>query len=93
MRELALAGVEGLHGPTKYNGLAESGAVLDPHIICKSLGDCPTRHLVRDEGVAGSNPATPTNTYLNPHAIRHHFRHRYVGTHVKSSRLELKLAV
>src|SRR5262245_28552979 len=21
-------------------------------------------HLVRDEGVAGSNPATPTNTYL-----------------------------
>ena len=46
--------MEGLHGPTKYNGLAESGTVLDPHIICKNLGDCPTRqaerHLVRDEG-------------------------------------------
>jgi hypothetical protein len=60
--------VEGLHGSTKYNGLAESGAVLDPHIICKNLGDCPTaqpeHHLVRDEGVAGSNPATPTN-YLS----------------------------
>ena len=42
MRELALAGVEGLHGPTKYNGLAESGAVLDPYIICKDLRDCPT---------------------------------------------------
>ena len=65
MRELALAGVEGLHGSTKYNGLAESGAVLDPHIIYKNLGGCPTRHaeghLVRDEGVAGLNPATPTN--------------------------------
>jgi hypothetical protein len=23
------------------------------------------KHLVRDEGVAGSNPATPTNTYQN----------------------------
>jgi hypothetical protein len=58
-------GVEGLHDSTKCNGLAESGAVLDPRIICKNLGDCPTdhagRHLVRDEGVAGSNPATPTS--------------------------------
>ena len=34
--------MEGLHGPTKYNGLAESGAVLDPHIISRNLGDCPT---------------------------------------------------
>jgi hypothetical protein len=55
-----------MHGPTKYNSLAESGAVLDPHIICKNLGDYPTahaeRHLVRDEGVAGSNPATPTSS-------------------------------
>jgi hypothetical protein len=40
--DLALAGVEGLHGPTKYISLAESGAVLDPHIICRDLGDCPT---------------------------------------------------
>ena len=23
-------------------------------------------HLVRDEGVAGSNPATPTNSQVNP---------------------------
>jgi hypothetical protein len=55
-----VSGVEGLHGPAKYNGLAESGADLDPHIICKNLGNCPTahaeRHFVRDEGVAGSNP-------------------------------------
>jgi hypothetical protein len=57
-----MAGVEGLQRTTKYNGLAESGAVLDPHIICKNLDDCPTahadRHLVRDDG--SSNPATPT---------------------------------
>jgi hypothetical protein len=63
-----MAGVEGLHDPTKYNSLAESGAVLDPYIICKDLRDCPTahaeRHLVRDEGVAGSNPATPTSFLL-----------------------------
>jgi hypothetical protein len=60
-----MAGVEGLHGPTKYNGLAESGAVLDPHIICRNLRDCPTdhaeRHLVRDEGVAGSDGARPSH--------------------------------
>ena len=28
--------------PTKYISLAESGAVLDPYIICKDLRDCPT---------------------------------------------------
>jgi hypothetical protein len=28
--------------PTKYIGLAETGAVLDPRIICKGLGDYPT---------------------------------------------------
>src|SRR5262249_54090238 len=65
----SLAGVEGLHGPTKYNGLAESGAVLDPYIICKSLGDCPTRHAERRSfGTRGSQvqilplrPAFPTS--------------------------------
>ena len=40
---VGVAGVEGLHGPTKYNGLAESGAVLDPYIICKDLRGLPHR--------------------------------------------------
>ena len=36
------------------------------------IEDCPTghaeRHLVRDEGVAGSNPATPTSFLILPAA-------------------------
>ena len=31
----------GLRGQTKYKGLAESGAVLDPHIISRNLGAAP----------------------------------------------------
>ena len=45
--------MEGLHGPTKYNSLAESGAVLDPHIICKDLGDCPTGDAVQPRSGRG----------------------------------------
>ena len=48
-----MPGVEGLHGPTKYNSLAESGAVLDPHIICKDLGDCPTGDAVQPRSGRG----------------------------------------
>src|SRR5215510_14814360 len=33
--------------------------------------------LVRDEGVAGSNPATPTSTSRNPDSQRHRLRHRF----------------
>jgi hypothetical protein len=99
VKEGGVAGVEGLHGPAKYNGLAKSGAVLDPQIICKNLGDCLTshaeRHLVWDQRVAGSNPATPTRFPNNRsrHGERYGdetYRHdpprlrRCLGTVVKS---------
>src|SRR6516162_3434773 len=44
-----------------------------PSLVIGGVWLSLVEHLVRDEGVAGSNPATPTNTWLQTNSSRQSF--------------------
>jgi hypothetical protein len=50
------------------------------------------KHNVRDEGVAGSNPATPTTTSRNRNPSRQPIRQSFVGRSENGSAALLRYA-
>src|SRR5712671_131445 len=54
-----------------------SGSAIRPPAKDVGVWLSLVEHLVRDEGVAGSNPATPTNHFKD--LLRNNFWHQYCG--------------